>query len=108
MNISTGLGKTAYTNIICHLYTASETVFKKFCKKAAQEEKEENSKQDRPLLNLKVSGDGSWKKRGFSSKYGVINSIGYYTGKLVDLVVKSSEFKSFTAWMSKKGTPEYE
>lgn len=41
-------------------------------------------------MNLKVSGDGSWKKRGFSSLFGVTMLIGYYTSKIIDIVVKGS------------------
>lgn len=43
-------------------------------------------------MNLKVSGDGSWKKRGYSSLFGVTTLIGNSTGKVIDLVVKSSFF----------------
>lgn len=35
------------------------------CQQAAEEEKEENEKKERPLLDFTVSGDGSWKKEDF-------------------------------------------
>ncbi|EFN61450.1 hypothetical protein EAG_00479, partial [Camponotus floridanus] len=43
----------------------------------------------------------SWKKRGFSSLYGVITLIGYYSGKVVDLVVKSSYCQACTYFRNK-------
>lgn len=55
-----------------------------------KQEKEEDGKHDRPLNDLKVSGDGSWKKRGYKSLYGVTTLIGYCSGKVIDLIVKSS------------------
>ncbi|KYM94103.1 hypothetical protein ALC62_15276 [Cyphomyrmex costatus] len=37
----------------------------------------------------KVNEDGSWKKQGFSSLFGVSIIIGKYSDKIIDLVVKS-------------------
>lgn len=39
-------------------------------KKAAQEEKKK-SEEDGQLEGITVSGDGSWRKRGFSSLFGI-------------------------------------
>ena len=72
-----------------HLYTALKTMFEGACKKAVEEEKELNVQNERPTDHLKVSGDGSWKKRGYTSLYGVTTLIGYYSGKVIDLDVKS-------------------
>ncbi|KAG8233369.1 hypothetical protein J437_LFUL005831 [Ladona fulva] len=46
-----------------------------------------NEEYGRSLLQVAVSGDGSWKKPGFSSLYGVTTLIGYHSGKVI--VVKS-------------------
>ena len=64
-------------------------MFKSACKKAVEEEKELNVQNERPADHLKVSGDESWKKRGYTSLYGVTTLIGYYSGKVIDLDVKS-------------------
>ena len=64
-------------------------MFKSACKKAVEEEKELNEQNERPADHLKVSGDGWWKKRGYTSLYGVTTLIGYYSGKVIDLDVKS-------------------
>ncbi|CAB3262536.1 unnamed protein product [Arctia plantaginis] len=89
MDISQGLAKTTYDQIVQHLYTASKTMFESVCKKAVEEEKELNIQNERPADRFKVSGDGSWKKRGYTSLYGVTTLIGYYSGKVIDLNVKS-------------------
>ena len=39
---------------------------------------------------MKVSGDGSCKKRGYTLMLRVTTLIAHNTGKLIDLVVKSS------------------
>ncbi|EFN69934.1 hypothetical protein EAG_00287, partial [Camponotus floridanus] len=57
---------------------------------------------------LTVSGDGSWRKRGFSSLFGLVTLIGWYTGKVLDVCVKSKYCKVCEYWKKKEGTAEYE
>jgi len=45
-------------------------------------------KYGKPKNQLTVSGDRIWKKRGFSSLFGVVTLIGKYGKKVVD--IKSS------------------
>lgn len=98
MDIGKGLSKNTYDLIVEHVHSASKSVFDFLCKKAVDEEKRENEKNKFPLLNLKVSGDGSWKKRGFNSLFGVTSLIGNATGKVIDAVVKSSYCKACLNW----------
>ena len=44
--------------------------------------------------DLIVSGDGTWHKRGFSSLFGVTSLIGHFTGKIINVFVKSSDYKA--------------
>ena len=44
-----------------------------------------------------VSGDGTWHKRGFSL-FGVTSLIGHFTGKIIDVLVKSSYYKTCEPW----------
>ncbi|KYQ47031.1 hypothetical protein ALC60_13943 [Trachymyrmex zeteki] len=90
MDLCQGLTKSSYQKIVQHIYAASEKMFKIICQKAVNEEREKNENKGRIANHLKVSGDGSWKKRGFTSLYGVTTLIGYYCGKVVDLLVKSA------------------
>lgn len=90
MDICNGLSENTYNNIITHIHSTTKSVFEHLCKKAVEEEKKMNEQHERPILNLKVSGDGSWKKSGFKSLYGVTTLLGYYMGKVIDLVIKSS------------------
>ena len=107
MDIGQGLSKSMYDLVVGHIHTATKTVFDSLCQKAVHEEKEETEKKGRSPTNLKVSGDGSWKKRGFTSLFGVTTLIGYYSGKVVDLVVKSSYCQACTIWRQKEATEEY-
>ncbi|CAK9816232.1 hypothetical protein ANTPLA_LOCUS8931 [Anthophora plagiata] len=96
MDICDGLSDASYNSIVKHMHSATKTILEFCCKKAVEEEKKENVKREKQLLNLKVSGDGSWKKRGFKSLYGVTTLIGYYSGKVIDLVMKSSYCQACT------------
>ncbi|XP_071577515.1 uncharacterized protein [Temnothorax nylanderi] len=90
MDLGSGLSKQTYDHIIKHVHSSVKQIFALSCKNAVEEEKSNNEKKEKPLLNFTVSGDGSWKKRGFSSLYGVTTLIAYYSGKVIDLIVKSS------------------
>lgn len=89
MDLGEGLSNNAYYLILQHVYDAAKVTFLTLRKKAVKEEQLENEKHERPLNNFKISGDGSWKKRGFSSLFGVTTFIAYYSGKVIDFVVKS-------------------
>jgi len=108
MDICNGLNESTYNNIIKHIHSIATSVFERLSKKAVNEEKKMNEQHDRPILNLKISGDGSWKRRGFKSLYGVTTLIGYYSGKVIDFVVKSSYCQACTAWKNKQDDPNYE
>lgn len=108
MDICSGLSSGAYMNIMNHLHASAESIFKLCRRKAAEEEQKENEKREKPLLDLHVSGDASWKKRGFSSLEGVTTLIGHYSGKVIDLIVKSSYCAGCNTMKNKKGTEEYD
>lgn len=102
MDIGQGLSRNTYDLIVEHIHIAARTVFDILCQKAIKKEKEENVKNGRSPMNLKISGDGSWKKRGFTSLHGVTTLIGYYSGKVIDLIVKGSYYQACTFWSKKK------
>ncbi|CAD6219635.1 GSCOCG00011666001-RA-CDS [Cotesia congregata] len=79
-------------------------------KKAVKEEVQETSNRSDfgSSFGISVSGDGSWKKRGFKSLFGISSLIGYFTGKIVDVIVKSNFCKLCAQMEPKKGTIEYD
>ena len=50
-----------------------------------------------------LSTDGTWQKRGFSSRNGVITIIANSTGKCIDYRVKSKTCKACSYWKGKTG-----
>lgn len=107
MNIDQGISQNAYDHAMQHIHSATSVVIDILCKKAVREEMDENIKNGRSPSNLKASGDGSWKKRDFSSLYNVTTLIGYYSGKVIDFVIKGSYCQACTYWKSRKNTVEY-
>lgn len=63
MDMGQCLSIDAYELIVRHIHTSASSVFDLVCKKAVKEEKEHNLKNAKPASDLKVSGDGTWKKK---------------------------------------------
>ena len=75
MDIGQGFSQSSYTLLANHLHNAVSTMFEFICKKAVKDEMESNAKLEREATKFKVSGDGSWKKRGYTSLIGVTTLI---------------------------------
>lgn len=57
--------------------------------------------------SIVILGDGSWRKRGFSSLQGIVAVIGNSTGKILDVNIRSSYCNACKIWEPRIGTPEY-
>lgn len=97
----------SYDEIIKTLREVSESVCSFSMKNAAQQEKIKSVEKGENN-GITVSGDGSWRRRGFSSLFGVVSLIGWFSGKVVDVLVKSKFCKTCLHWKSKENTAEYE
>lgn len=65
MDINNNIAEDNYNEIYTNIHVTAKKVYE-FCrKKAIEEEKKENEKHNRPILNFQVSGNGNGKKRGF-------------------------------------------
>lgn len=109
MELPRPIFQSFYDSVINNIHSAVKIVCDLSLSKAAEEEKkltrERENKEE--ITGLTVSGDGSWRKRGFSSLYGVSTLIGNYSGKILDILVKCSYCKACEHWETRKNTPEY-
>ena len=71
--------------------------------KAVEEEVERTGSRD-----LTVSGDGTWQKRGHTSKNGVVTLIGVKSGKAIDTEVLSTSCQVCNLYKGPKEGEEYE
>lgn len=86
MDFPPPVSQKSYDRAVVKIGHAAAAVSKTSMMKAALEETllSDNSQ------NITVSGDGTWKSRGFSSKIGVCTLIGAESGKVIDVEVLSS------------------
>ena len=77
MNISQGFAINKYYVCLEHLHSAVSAVYKRVISRATEERK--NAEAGQCLDDLTDSGNGTWKKRGFSSLFGV--RVGHYSNK---------------------------
>ena len=60
------------------------------------------------LVNLDISADGAWQRRGFASLNGVVTIIGVDIAKCIDYEVLTKVCKACQVWETKKGTMEHD
>lgn len=106
MDLGKNMNITTYYAAVKNIYVSTKAMFDEVIRKAGCEEKEKNAADGNKENELILSGDGTWSKRGFSSLFGVATLIGYYSNKVLDLVVKSSFCKSCITWKNKENTTE--
>lgn len=110
MDLPKPISTTFYDNIVNVIRNAASTVAEWSMTLAAQEEKEQTVKAGLFPNNpegIACSGDGSWRKRGFTSLSGIASIIGHYTGKVIDILVKNSYCKMCEYWDKRNATEEY-
>ena len=106
MELPRPIFQSFYERLVDSISIATGSVRDVSMKKAAEKEKE-ICVQNGQLEGITVSRDSSWRKRGFSSLFGVSSLIGWRTGKIVDVEVKSKYCKACEYWKSKSGTSVY-
>ncbi|XP_014472349.1 PREDICTED: uncharacterized protein LOC106743225 isoform X2 [Dinoponera quadriceps] len=104
LDICQGIGNSTYTALLENIHTAASAVYESVLSFAATQEKNMNEEAGKPQIELTVSGDGTWKKRGFSSLFGVSTLIEKYSGKVIDAMVMNSFCGACNLWKKLKNT----
>ena len=108
MNMLPPMNENSYRDHVKVVRTAAESVALASMSKAATEVKEFYKEKKDGLYNIGVSGDGTWRKRGYSSSYGVVTVISTVTGKALDCEVMSKECGQCKLWRGKEGMVAFE
>ncbi|XP_046586024.1 uncharacterized protein LOC124292686 [Neodiprion lecontei] len=110
VDICSGISNSTYFALLENIRIASSAVCESVLSFAVSQEKTMNEEAGNVRDEFTVSGDGTWRKRGFSSLFGVSTLIGKYTGKVLDAMVMSSYSAACNMWKNKKNTEplEYE
>lgn len=110
MDLPIPVSQPTFDKIMNNILTASVAIRDLILKKAVKKEQEEMMKAttNEDVTKLTISGDGSWQTRGFQSRFGISSIIGYFSGKVLDVLAKSISCKVCEYWKKKKTTAEFE
>ncbi|GFW57085.1 uncharacterized protein TNCV_1116131 [Trichonephila clavipes] len=97
MDLPPPVSQKSYDRILSNIKSASSIVAVALMNKVAKEEIAASETNE-----ICVSGDGTWKTRGHTSRIGVCSIIGDVTGKVIDVEVLSSYCKGCDRWKSLK------
>ncbi|GFU99263.1 uncharacterized protein TNCV_2739241 [Trichonephila clavipes] len=103
MDLPSPVSQKSYERIMRKINLASREVADDSMKNAAKEEVSVSGSNE-----ICVSGDGTWKTRGHTSRIGVCSVIGDVTGKVIDVAVLSSYCKGCEKWRGPKSGHSYE
>ncbi|GFT98475.1 uncharacterized protein TNCV_3951491 [Trichonephila clavipes] len=103
MDLPPPVSQKSYDRILNNTKSASSIVAVASMNKAAKEEIAASETNE-----ICVSGDGTWKTRGHTSRIGVCSIIGDITGKVIDVEVLSSYYKGCDRWKSLKYGTAYQ
>lgn len=103
MDMPQPVSQKSYDRILNKIKAASSEVAVNSMKKAANEEVLASKTNE-----ICISGDGTWKTRGHTSRIGVCSVIGDMTGKVIDIEVLSSYCKGCELWKGRRCGTEYE
>ena len=107
MNMPQPMSKNAYRNATKTVHKAAKEIVTKSMSEAASQTKEFYDEDEDGHIDIGVSGDGTWRKRGFKSSTGVVSVMSIVTGKVLDVEVMSKECRACLLNTRKEGSQKY-
>ena len=111
MNMPKPMYRNAYDNIQKDMHIAYLEASQESMNNAATEVRKKklgnNGIVENEVVDTRVSVDGTWQKRGYSSLNGVVTIIASENGKCVDTQILAKECKSCEYWERNKNSPTY-
>ena len=108
MNMPSPMNENSFRDHVASVKNAAETVARESMRSAVEEVKTFYEPEKDGVFDIGISGDGTWRKRGYSSSYGVVTALSTVTGKALDVEIMSKDCKECTVWRGKEGTPEFQ
>lgn len=108
MNFLPIMGKDSFQQMNGDIGASYSRVAKQCMLEAANELHADPVNENDLLVDVGVSCDGTWQKRGFSSLLGAATVISMDIGKCIDYAVLSKKCSICTYWESRKDTEGYE
>ena len=108
MNTPPPMHKNAYKDTLSSICKAAKKVAENSMAQAVEETKTFYEVSDDGTYNVGISGDGSWRRRGYASAFGIVSAISIVTGKVLDIEIMSKECRTCMINKTQKGTPEFD
>ena len=108
MNMLPPMNDNSFQDHVKAVRSACQTVAEKSMSKAADEVKTYYDAEEDGVYNIAISGDGTWRRRGFSSSYGVVTAMSTVTGQALDCEIMSEECRLCMPWRGKEASPEFQ
>ena len=83
------MNDNSYQDHVKAVRSACQTVAKNSIPNAAGEVKTFYEAEEDGVFNIAISGDGTWRRRSFSSSYGVVKAMSTVTGKALACEIMS-------------------
>ena len=106
MNIPAPLNPNSYRDTVTILNNVTREAAEESMGTAAKEVKEFYEEDD-DIYDIGVSGDGTWRRRGFKSTTGVVSAISVVTGKVLDVEVMSKECRECMNHRKDEGSQKF-
>ena len=107
MNMMVPMHENSYSDHVKVIHKAAKSVSKRRMENAVEELKGSDEPEEDRIYNVGISADGTWRKRGFSSAFGVVTALSLLTGKAINVEVMSKECRECMNWRDKQGTVEF-
>ena len=104
MNMPGSIAEPSYNGHVAALRDSAKDETEKSMSKAVDDIRHLYTENPDGTVDIGVSGDGTWRKRGFTSFHRVGTAVSVPSGKVVDVSIKSSYCRACSIWENKKGT----
>ena len=91
MNMPSPMNENSYRDHVAAVKNAAETVCKKSMGNAVEEVKSFYEPEQDGIFDIGVSGDVTWRKRGYSFSYGIVTALSTIAGKVLNVEVMSKD-----------------
>ena len=108
MNMPSPMNENSYRDHVAVVKSAAQAVCKQSMRSAVEQVKDYYEPEKDGNFDVAVSGDGTWRKRGYSSSFGVVTALSTVTGKALDVEIMSKNCKECTVWRGKEGTEQFQ
>lgn len=108
MNMPLPMNENSYRTHVAVVRSVAQAVCEQSMANAVEEVKTFYEPQEDGIFDIGVSGDGTWRKRGYSSSYRVVTALSTITGKVIDVEVMLKNCKECTGWRGKEGTQQFQ